>query len=159
TTFALNLVGSASLKESYTFTPDVDVSMTSEFGDTVTGKLGDKFAFDGTKAGEGEGRFNVMATYQLHGVVRAELAISLALGFEYTFLSIAGFAEAHASFLGAGVIYRYESPTYTLLQGTIGDVSIDIPFYTETDRYDFGTAMQEFSVAYENFRTVRGSGD
>jgi Ca2+-binding RTX toxin-like protein len=148
---------SARLQENYSYIPDVAVSMRSEFGQVVTGKLGDKLNFKVTK--EGEGTFAVAATYDVSGHMTSTLSVAISLDFHY----LVGMLEAYAgiSFDLFGHDVGFEAGTGELV-GPHGDLIfpfLTIPVYTHTEDLHFGQQVQNLDLAYENFRTVKGSGD
>ncbi|MBX9593648.1 MAG: hypothetical protein K2X46_04740 [Roseomonas sp.] len=149
TTLFAGFVATASLEQRFTFEPDrVDVVMVSSLGETLTGALGDDFAFS---TPQGEGSFTVDASYALVGALIATTGLRLALSFDIVFIE--------GSFdIGVEVdieIYTFEEefgfdfgPVY---EGSFPIAEQFIPIITTSHTYTLPTQTARYTITYENF--------
>jgi Ca2+-binding RTX toxin-like protein len=148
------LVGDLSLRETLSFTPQIYYTMSTSFGQTVTGQAGQQTVFD---TPEGEGTFTVNAAYTSEADLTTTISLVGNIHFDMTLLKATLFA-------GVGV-----DP----INFTFGDISLPaaydntfniigaaIELFSATDHYVLGqTRSDSFVESYEKFRTVAGSGD
>ncbi|MDB5526787.1 MAG: hypothetical protein JWM58_4550 [Rhizobium sp.] len=141
------LVGTASLAQDITYTPDIDVTMETSLGQTVEGDLGDKFKFD---TPEGEGTFTVDATYAMSVTLKAITSLVLEASFDWKI----GYGDFEAELDIIGYKQSW-SEGFTLLQDShpFGE-GISIEIMNDVSVYEVGESVKTFTVSYENFVTA-----
>jgi Ca2+-binding RTX toxin-like protein len=148
------LVGDLALKEQVYFTPQIYYTMTTSFGQTITGQAGDQTSFE---TPEGEGNLKVTANYTSQAELTTVLSLVGNIHFDYSILKaslVSGIDASIVSFSFPG----FDLPA--LLSGSFGIAGIDIPLFSSTDQYGLAqTRTEKFAVPYEKFRTTIGSGD
>ncbi len=154
----LALVGDISLKEEVFFTPQIYYTMTTSYGQTLTGQAGDKTSFD---TPEGEGNLTVHATYTSQADLTTVISLVGNIYFDMTLLKATLVAGLHIDFIVDSINYTFADfdlpPAY---QTSLSLVGITIPIFSNTDHYTLDqTRKDTFQVAYEKFRTTEGSGD
>jgi Ca2+-binding RTX toxin-like protein len=149
------LVGDLRLKEDFSFTPEVYATMTTSLGQTVTGKAGDTIVFDKPTA-EGEGTFTVDAQYRTEGDFQTTVSLAGDLAFAIKLFALKFSVGMHVGPIDFDLFSTEYAPFLERLE-LLGGA---IPLYTYTRHVVLDTVQEHtFDVAYENFRTVEGSGD
>jgi Ca2+-binding RTX toxin-like protein len=153
-----DMIETATLRQEFSFDADaVDVTMVTQFGptdklpgftQTVTGQLGDKFNFD---TPEGEGTFQVTATYDLHGTLSAKTFIDFATKFKMTILE--GHLDASINIAGEDISLGDSSlgPLATLETGNFFETSDLVSEWSKA--VDLGTTTETYTIAWEKFYT------
>ena len=145
------LTGGASLGQSVTFKPgDVEVEMTSSFGETLTGKLGDKFEF---KTPEGQGTFNVTAKYTLNGELISSSYLDLGSSFDYKVFTGSANVHVGANVLGKDISKDW-SEDFSLLDGSLGIGGGGKVDLFSTSKAVEQTLTETYTLSYENFVTA-----
>ncbi|WP_156347361.1 MULTISPECIES: beta strand repeat-containing protein [unclassified Sphingomonas] len=146
------LVATASFKQEITWTPDIDVTMTSSFGEELKGDLGDVFEFT---TPEGEGTFKVTAVY--HASVTVGTVTSLVLATAVDWKMLYGEAFVAIDVLGYQDKWGFD---ISLIEGSIPlgpDISFEL--FSDESVYTLETITREYDVAYENFVTAASGRD
>lgn len=144
-----DLVGNASLRQDFSFTPDINVNMETSLGEIITGKLGDKFTFD---TPEGEGDFTVTATYSLKGAITSKTGVFLSSSFDYELLRAQLAAQVGVSVLGRNIGAEWTSNPVVLADGSLGiGGGALIPLFEDTSEYEAGPVTKTYTLHYENF--------
>ncbi|MFD1332299.1 calcium-binding protein [Methylopila musalis] len=140
------LIGGLSLKQEMTYTPDIDVTLKSSFGETLTGKAGDKFEFE---TPEGEGWFRVNASYDVTMDVKAvtSLVFNASLGIKIDY------GELSAELNIADVYSDKWSLEFALFDETVPLYSTGFELFSNDSAYDLGSFTQSYRVYYEKFVT------
>jgi Ca2+-binding RTX toxin-like protein len=157
TTFDAQLNGEADIREIFNFQPEVKVTAKTSFGQVVTGQAGDKLQFN---TPEGQGTFTVDETYTAVGTLTTEIAVHLDASLTYEVLAAYLFFKFGISLGPASFSKEWDTDTFAALQGSIPIGGIDIPLHTSTETVTLpGSQQEDFTLSYEKFRTVAGSGD
>ncbi|WP_404289669.1 calcium-binding protein [Microvirga sp. RSM25] len=145
------LTGGASLGQDVTFKPgDIEVEMTSSFGETLTGKIGDKFEF---KTPEGAGKFDVTAKYTLNGEVISSTYLDLGSSFDYKVLTGDVYAGVDVSVSGFGIRENW-SRGFSLLDDSLGiGGGARVDLYSNSKAVE-QTLTETYTLSYENFVTA-----
>jgi Ca2+-binding RTX toxin-like protein len=141
------LVGTASLEQDITWTPDIDVTMKSSFGETLTGELGDAFEFT---TPEGEGSFTVTASYHSLVTVATVTTLILATSLDWKI----GYGEAYVALDILGYQDKWGFDV-GLIEGSepLG-LGVNLELSSDTSVYDLGSETHDYTVWYENFVTA-----
>ncbi|MDO6963240.1 calcium-binding protein [Rhizobium alvei] len=141
------LVGTASIGQDITVTPDVEVTMETSLGETVTGDLGDKFEFE---TPEGEGSFTVTATYQLMMTVTAVTSLVFDASIDWQ----VAYGKFEAG-IDVGVYQDKWETGFSAFESSepLTD-GIALELASDTSVYEAGSATEEFTLYYENFVTA-----
>jgi VCBS repeat-containing protein len=141
----------AALSQETIFTPEVaGVSMQTSFGEVLHGELGDDFAFE---TPEGEGTFDVSATYSMVGTVQTRFGIYLTAALEYTFLKLSAEAHYDINLFGFGASGQFAFDMPALAHGTVGiGGGLNIPLWTmPEERHSLPSTSREYTLSYEKF--------
>jgi hypothetical protein len=140
--------GAAKLEQHTSFDPDVDIHLKTSYGETLDGKLGDKFSFNPPN---GQGDFDVEVTYDLGGKISSEISVVPSAEFDYDLLKASVGARINASVLGYDVSQCWESPTKSLLDGKLAlATGMPIPIFTDVSVYSVGQKTETYKVHYGN---------
>jgi Ca2+-binding RTX toxin-like protein len=161
TIFGAKLIGEFALQQQLDFVPgDVDIKMVSTFsptvdtqgvtlilGETVAGKLGDKFLFT---TPQGEGSFSVSAEYVLDAKLINTLTLYGKASFELSFLEASIDASVDFGFEGgdfdiADESFSFYSHAFDIVEGPI------YSFPSITQQLNLPVLTRQYTITYENF--------
>ncbi|MCV3764035.1 calcium-binding protein [Rhizobium sp. TRM95796] len=151
------LTVNAALKQDFLLTPDVDVTLKSSLGETLTGNLGDQFKF---QSPEGEGSFTVEARYDVGGTISNNTYLNLTSSLDYKILFGQIEAAIGVKILGQDISGSWNSDPFQLAGGSVplgGGANILI--FSDTSEYEFGSFKEKYTVYYENFVTAASVGN
>lgn len=151
----IGLTGDLSLGKATYFTPQIYYSMTTSYGETLTGRAGDPDPVFNTP--EGEGSFTVKATYTSTMDVETDLLLISTLHLDYSLLKASLGGTIHLPDPFPNIDFGWNFPA--AFSGELQVLGGAFVIYSHVDHYAADQVKKEtFTVQYEKFRTVEGSG-
>ena len=137
------------LEQDFVFRPTaVGVVMTTSFGETVAGELGNNFHFHSP---EGEGSFTVDAVYTAAGQMTRTDYLLWEEGIDITLLQAGAMFQGKLTFLGYDFKFGFDKTSEPVYSHSFDLASQKIRLGSSSYNYTLPSVTKHYTLTYENF--------